>query len=625
MVDAGNRYALRVATALLNAVLLAGCTQAAPEVEREEVAAARATAGEPTTVQVGGIRVTVPADGVPAGSTLQVEARDVPAGELPAHLVAAGDSAAVVELDGGALSQPATVSFPVPEDAVDADFFPVVVWEDGEGGWRWLPAEYTPGDATITASTDHFSWGFLGKIDVKKWAADRKDDAVGFLSGRAGVEQPRCGDEDAARADGTEVASDAGDSVKWCVGVERGQRIMRIANNRRTFTQVTYPSGWKVAESSDPSVSLEALNHAFSTGAAAVSAPRGMSVRVISGGDTLTLVVTPGSSGTVLAEVSFFGWALSALQFGVETYAAVASAASQTAGKAATNAWDEIMAAIRSGADTAVGDDYQAAFAACSLNAGEFSGELPSFAGDLTRYAWTCVPNLMQAYWKNSPVTFFAKAVVLATVATVVSLVYSALNLLITGVREIVDSIASFGGRSDPIYDIVLATPKPTDPYAVRFDGIGDFTLSLTADDLSARGFVNEGNLYEGMEAACVRYARDGDPVGASVDSATGRVLALSNAGGAPLYTEVGGLRAGSTLAEVREVFSRPGHQISELLDLDFGQGTNGVIITSSGGAIGLALDDASPADYASGAATVSHVAGVGLPGHAPTNMEDGC
>jgi pimeloyl-ACP methyl ester carboxylesterase len=167
--------------------------------------------------------------------------------------------------------------------------------------------------------------------------------------------------------------------------------------------------------------------------------------------------------------------------------------------------------------------------------------------------------------------------------------------------------------------------PKPaTDPSEVRFDGIGEFSLALTAADLLARGYVNKGNLYEGPGAACVRYARDGHPLGFSVEASTGRVLAISNASGdTTLHTQAGNIHVNSTLNELRTAFA--GHQIEEHLDHDFGQGTNGVIVNGPGGAIAFSLAEAPPTDYASGRARITYLNGVGTRGHAPTSAEDGC
>lgn len=90
-------------------------------------------------------------------------------------------------------------------------------------------------------------------------------------------------------------------------------------------------------------------------------------------------------------------------------------------------------------------------------------------------------------------------------------------------------------------------------------------------------------------------------------------------------HTQVGNIAAGSTLAQVRSAFAGAGYQISEVLDGNFGQGSNGVVVTGPGGATGLGLDDATAADYAAGTAAVNFIAGVGDVGQAPTRGETGC
>lgn len=168
--------------------------------------------------------------------------------------------------------------------------------------------------------------------------------------------------------------------------------------------------------------------------------------------------------------------------------------------------------------------------------------------------------------------------------------------------------------------DISARTP----PNTIRFDGIGALSLDLTATELSARGYVNQGNLYEGPEATCVRYAKDGEGLSFSVEQPSGRVLAISNfSGDQTLRTEIGDIHVGSTLADLRTAYAD--HEIDEFLDFDFGQGSNGVVVTGPGGAIAFGLADVPPADYTSGRAEITHLGGVGLPGHAPTLMETGC
>jgi hypothetical protein len=143
----------------------------------------------------------------------------------------------------------------------------------------------------------------------------------------------------------------------------------------------------------------------------------------------------------------------------------------------------------------------------------------------------------------------------------------------------------------------------------------------MTAADLRALGFEDQGNLYEGPDAACVRYARDDGGLGVSVESSTGRVLAMVNASGADLHTEVGNIGVGSTLSQIRDAFRGAQYQLEEHLDLDFGQGTNGVVVRGPGGAIGLGLQDG----VTDGSATVTWVAGVGLADNPPTAAETGC
>lgn len=160
-------------------------------------------------------------------------------------------------------------------------------------------------------------------------------------------------------------------------------------------------------------------------------------------------------------------------------------------------------------------------------------------------------------------------------------------------------------------------------PNTVRFDGIGPLSLRLTAADLVARGYVDKGNLYQGADAACVRYAKDGEGFAFSVERQTGRVLAIRGSGDQALRTEIGGIHVGSTLAELRAAYA--GHRIDEYLDLDFGQGSNGVVVDGPGGSIAFALADGPRSDYTSGRALITYLPGVGLPGHAPTNAESGC
>jgi pimeloyl-ACP methyl ester carboxylesterase len=170
------------------------------------------------------------------------------------------------------------------------------------------------------------------------------------------------------------------------------------------------------------------------------------------------------------------------------------------------------------------------------------------------------------------------------------------------------------------VNDDVSGRTPPAD--VIRFDGIGAYDLTMTAADLRARGFTDRGNGYTETDPECVSYAKAGEPITFSVERQTGRIFSI-NSGSQNMTTQVGKVRVGFTLAQLRNAFR--GYRIEERFDTDFGQGTNGVIVDGGGGAIGFSLDDAPVADYSSGRVKVTFLHGVGITGHAPSNMETGC
>jgi hypothetical protein len=343
---------------------------------------AQVKAGAATTLSVAEVQVVLPdgaaKDGVVARLAVGGETPTAPDG------IAVAGPAVAVDLPGG-LTQPATVTFQAPAAMRDGTLTPVVVWQDAAGDWRWVPTTYTAGESSISATVDHFSKGFLGGLDIKKWINDRGEDFKNYITGRSGVAQPRCGDEKAARPSGFEVTSDGGDRVKWCFGVDNGRRVVRIANNSRTFMQIAYPSAWKV---------VDGQSHGFSTDSAARAigmlavTPKGTASRIVDGGDTLTLDVPENATGRVTAEMN------------------------------ETNALD------------------------------------------VTKLVWGCLPGIMKAQLED--VKVFAAGVLLSMVGTAVGLILTGINLLVTGLRELWDQFASFGGKSDPQYDVVIRLKAAT-------------------------------------------------------------------------------------------------------------------------------------------------------------------
>lgn len=59
------------------------------------------------------------------------------------------------------------------------------------------------------------------------------------------------------------------------------------------------------------------------------------------------------------------------------------------------------------------------------------------------------------------------------------------------------------------------------------FDGIGELTLGMMSTELSSRGYVNGGNVYEGTNSSCVSYGKRGGVISASVDTKSGKVISV--------------------------------------------------------------------------------------------------
>lgn len=100
--------------------------------------------------------------------------------------------------------------------------------------WTYLPGTLSADRSAVTFSTTHLSlFGVLG-IDLADVVATFKKDFIdGIDAGiTATVPPPSCRNESAALADGYTVAHDSGDTVLFCFGIEGGQRVLKITNNR---------------------------------------------------------------------------------------------------------------------------------------------------------------------------------------------------------------------------------------------------------------------------------------------------------------------------------------------------------------------------------------------------------
>lgn len=153
------------------------------------------------------------------------------------------------------------------------------------------------------------------------------------------------------------------------------------------------------------------------------------------------------------------------------------------------------------------------------------------------------------------------------------------------------------------------STPTPTVPTApvagvIRFDGFEAVKLGGHAADLAALGYGAGRPLTFG----CVEFSRTATLPQVLLDPLRDAVVAI--AAPASAATEAG-IGVGATAETVLAVYA--GYQVRDLRDRMFGQGGDGILVTSDAGSIGFATDNN----------VVVHIE-IGEGEHA-TGMEIGC
>lgn len=458
----GSGLSRAVVCMVVCALALAGCTGRDSQRSRATVAA------DGVTLDVAGVAVSIP----PGAATGEGELALAPtAGAPPGWPDGDGSivplTAVEVSLVGAELVGEATVEFSGHQLA--PGLLPVVIWQDGSGGWELLPSQ-TAEDGSVLARTTHFSWGFLAAFDPAGWLKDHAQDWGRNLLGRAGADQPSCGDEKTPREAGVEVISDRGDAVKWCFGIEGGTQILRVTNNKNTFVEVTYPKTWGVEEDSTIALSTDALARAF--GGLLVEASSGRSARVVDAGDTLTLTVPQGGGGRAVTQISTLAWALSGIAMGLEVYGLVAGSLKASAvAQSSTGTFQRILDKV-SGADL---EGYGEAFRDC----GEKISDATEHGDDIDKWfatLWTgCVPALMRADIAATGLKMWALGQVLKVITTAVTAVYTAGAIITSGMRELWDTAFAPMERGSNVYRIKVTPPTPEaltlirNPYSVFY------------------------------------------------------------------------------------------------------------------------------------------------------------
>lgn len=132
-------------------------------------------------------------------------------------------------------------------------------------------------------------------------------------------EQPRCPNEDQARADGTRVRSESGSRVKWCYGRSSdGQKLLRMVNGRAYPVLASYPSGWE--RQRQRSGSLIQAGGAWAV-EEITALPEGRSGLLVLGGQTVTLYpqLSPDNPAVVGVKPSSGGYLVGGLDYAQRT------------------------------------------------------------------------------------------------------------------------------------------------------------------------------------------------------------------------------------------------------------------------------------------------------------------
>lgn len=413
-----------------------------------------------TSVDLDGFRLDLPSDATAPGDlvvrTQQVKRAGLESAE---PVVPVSDFFDVSAPGDGTLDAPAVVTFTLDDD-VDENLWPIIYWQDGSESWRALPAEWAPGQTTISATLEHFSGGFLGGIDASAIAREWTTKLTNYFTGRSGVEQPACPNETEARNSGVDVSSDSGDAIKWCFGVEDGIYVLKVANNRRAYTEISYPETWTVRDDGRLSMSLGTVLRALSDSSAELVAGSGRDAMIVAGGDTITLELPPDTFGNVRAEMSVTAYLLGVVLFGFEVYGYVANFFSRGIGDVVKGFEGRFVQALLDG-ETA---SWLKTAKECLKSFTDHIGDdllSSSMVGPILKFAFGCVPSIMESFVFESGYSQFLLGVVLGAIAGAVGLVATAGNLLASGIREIWDEVASLGGKSDAFYDIAVGVDLP--------------------------------------------------------------------------------------------------------------------------------------------------------------------
>jgi hypothetical protein len=300
----GTRWS---AVVVVGALIAAGCSGSGEKESSKEVGPEGGV-----VVLSESVSIVVP-PGVAAGGT-SFEPVGPGSGPPAAAELAAASRFDEIKITSGSLDGAVLVEFAVPEVSTDPGSVTVGLHQMADGTWESVPASVDPARSVVAVETTSFS--LLGFLQTSTSAL--RAEATKILDGLVGqvvadIALPACAGEDEARAGGWVINSDDGARVKWCFGIENGERIVRVVNGSRYprifrvtgATEVHQPTGSWTSALSEQVSSLAGIDNEY----------------VANPGEAMTVDI---GERKVVIESSYDGLAASLFQLQVGTELAVA-------------------------------------------------------------------------------------------------------------------------------------------------------------------------------------------------------------------------------------------------------------------------------------------------------------
>lgn len=271
----------------------------------------------------GGLTVSVPRGTVAGRGVLQGKTTAAP-GAAPRGMMLAGPTYDL-HISRTRLTGRVQLTVPAPAPgtsgpAAGPDDALLAFYNTANGTWQPIAATYHPANHSLTATSPHLSlWSAL-RLDTGTVLSQARSLLKGFIGVADTTAQPSCPGAADLPADGITTASDKGNLVKWCAGVDpAGAPLLRVADNRSYAMETTYPSTWQSARTGpgDPVTQqiIDSVTRLLSP------APNGEATTIIPGGGTVQFTAPQGASGEVHTEPSAEGYLMDAFVYGADTLA----------------------------------------------------------------------------------------------------------------------------------------------------------------------------------------------------------------------------------------------------------------------------------------------------------------